>query len=51
MRKNLEALMDEYVEKFNEPVPFGLTLDEDELAAEIEKRIASGKPFVQKNQY
>lgn len=51
MESNLEKLMDDYVKKFKEPVPFGLTMDEDELAAEIKKRIASGKPFVQKNQY
>ena len=51
MQKSLESLMDEYMKKFNEPVPLGLTLDEAELAKEIEKRIASGKPFEQKFQY
>lgn len=51
MPKNLESLMDEYVKKFNEPVPFGLTMDEKELATEIEKRLSSGTPFKQDFQY
>ena len=43
--------MDEYVEKFGEPIPFGLTMSDEELAKAIKGRIKAGKPFEQKYEY